>query len=456
VSAAAAIVLAGSLGACGARSGLYAFTGGGPDGGGGSGAAGGGGTGGGGGPPECVVYNSVAQLAPLDVFVVLDASGSMATQTADGQIKWQAVRDALAAFFASPDSEGISVGLTFFPIIDPNVPEYCFDDATCGVPDACDPFFYCPEANISCDEDQDCVDAGFPNDKCERVGLCENAPLFVFCIDGYGPPWNCAPTWLPCTDVGLCENRFTCESPAYEQPVVSLAPLPGGGSGVLAAIDGKQPEGATPTLPALTGAATNAVAWSLANPERKVIVVLATDGLPTVCDPDLEVDPQLGIANLATVAAAAAIDGVSTFVIGVFSPREAIEAQQNLDTIASAGGTEQAFVITTSVTDQLVDALNEVRVTAESCEFSIVPGADPIDYAEVWVRLTPTEGAEPVWVGRVASAAACDPGGFFYDVAVPGPQTPSRIILCPESCELFGSSPDRQIEIFTACDPMMN
>jgi hypothetical protein len=458
VGVAALVVGAGSVGACGARSGLYALAGGPGGGGGGGGQGGEAGAGAvGGGPPECVVYNSVAALAPLDVFVVLDASGSMSALTSDGQVKWQAVRDALAAFFVAEDSEGIGIGLTFFPIIDRAVPDTCFTDVECGVPDACIPNRYCPQANISCDEDQDCIDAGFPNDKCELLGLCQNAPLFVYCIQGYGPPWNCAPEWLPCVNAGACENRFTCESEAYEQPVVDVAPLPGSGNAVLAAIDAKTPDGATPTLPALTGTSAHALAWAAAHPERKVIVVLATDGVPTVCDHDIQENPDQGVLNLAEVASATAMLGVVTFVIGVFSPEEQIEAQTNLDTIAAAGGTEQAFVITNAVTQQIVDALNEVRVTAESCEFTIVPGPDPIDYTTVWVRLTPTEGATPVWVARRSGPAACDPetGGFYYDVPVPGAQTPSRVILCPASCELFGSSPDRQIEIYTACDPMM-
>jgi hypothetical protein len=239
-----------------------------------------------------------------------------------------------------------------------------------------------------------------------------------------------------------------------------VATLPAGAGELLAAVDQHLYEGGTPTLPALTGAVAGALSWGRSHADHKVIVVLATDGLPTVCDPVLDSDPAQGIANLAEVAAQGVIDGVQTFVIGVFSFDEQSQAQQNLDTIAAAGGTEHAFVISTStdVTKQFLEALNEVRVIATSCEFALEleSGGEPIDYQEVWVRVTDKQTGQQQWIPRVASANACDPvkGGFYYDVAPGGPTAPSRILLCPASCALLGAAVDRTIEIFTTCpDP---
>ena len=58
-------------------------------------------------------------------------------------------------------------------------------------------------------------------------------------------------------------------------------------------------------------------------------------------------------------------------------------------------------------------------------------------------------------VGRVDSLDDCDmfSGGFFYDQPVPGPTPPSTVRLCPATCEVLGSSPDRTVEIFTTCGP---
>jgi hypothetical protein len=180
-----------------------------------------------------------------------------------------------------------------------------------------------------------------------------------------------------------------------------------------------------------------------------------------VCDPALDSpDPGQAIDNLAKVASDGVAAGIQTFVIGVFSFDEQAEAQQNLDAIALAGGSEHAYVITTSntVTQQFLEALNQVRLTATSCEFAIEleSNGEPVDYSQVWVRVTDNVTGAQVWVPRVASESACNAssGGFYYDVPPGGPTDPSRILLCPASCDLLGASVNRTIEIFTTCpDP---
>jgi hypothetical protein len=403
-----------------------------------------GGGGQGGGPPECVVFNSSAELAPLDVFMMLDASGSMQFPTGNGQAKWWAVREALNAFFYDPESRAISVAVSFFPIIDESVAEVCTSDTNCGAPDTCKPFRACPSTNLPCISDQDCASSG---DTCQTVGQCALQTLQNCFTD-----FDCGDD-APCNPLGFCENRFTCDSLAYEAPVAPLATLPDLAYQLVGAIDSTAPQGGTPTLPAVTGAVDGAVAHALDNPDHKVIVVLATDGFPTACDPALDVQDQpQAIANLAAAAAAGSSQGVNTFVIGVFSPEEQVSAEPNLTAIAQAGGTGQAFLVngSGSVTTEFRDALNQVRVDAKSCQFDIVPGEDPIDYRTVWVRIT--IAGEPVWIERVDSIDACgQENGFYYDQPIDGPVQPSRILLCPNTCSLLGSSPNRTVEIFTTC-----
>lgn len=405
----------------------------------------------GGGPPDCVVFNSSAELAPLDVFIMLDASGSMEFPTGDGLAKWWSVREALDTFFYDPESRGIGVALSFFPIIQQNVPQVCLDDAACNLAGACKALRICPSTGSQCQTDEDCDEEGF-GDTCEQLGLC-SVTQQIQCIPGV---FDCQSGQGECQPAGFCENRFTCDAFRYETPVVDVATLPDAGFELLSTIDQKTPEGGTPTLPALTGALDLAAAHAAQKPGNNVIVVLATDGLPTACDEAIhQGDEAQAIANLAAVAAAGSELGIQTFVIGVFSPEEQGAAEESLSAIAEAGGTGQAFIVNTSgsVAGDFREALNQVRLTAKSCQFDIVEGDEPIDYAGVWVRIT--RDGEEIWIPRVDSLAACDPvnGGFYYDRDLGGPTPPSAVLLCPATCSLLGASPNRMVEIFTTCGP---
>lgn len=61
----------------------------------------------------CAAITVQAQLVPLDLYVVLDRSGSM-VNPALGNLRWPPVRDALNAFFQSPTTAGIGIALTMF------------------------------------------------------------------------------------------------------------------------------------------------------------------------------------------------------------------------------------------------------------------------------------------------------------------------------------------------------
>ncbi len=367
--------------------------------------------------------------------------------------KWQAVRNAFSSFATDGDSAGIGIALAFFPIIDFSEPAICNAvNQLCGDPNHCVDIHVCPSAFITCETDQDCADAGFPQDDCVPYGVCQNAPGFP-CLPTE-PNFNCQPNTGPCIQAGSCWDHYTCASQPYQTPVFGVSKLPGAATGFINTIDQKAPNGGTPTLPALVGSIDAAIAHKTANPGHTVITLLTTDGLPTLCDDDmLGNDPNLPIQNLAAVAAGGLAQGVETWVIGVFSPEEQLEAQQNLDQIAIAGGTESAFIVDTSntTTQQFIDALNEVRQNALSCEFELLPISDPIDYADVWIRIVDNDGNQ-VWVPRVADANACGDGqGFHYDVPVPG-NTPHRIILCPATCDLTTANPEQTIEVYSECE----
>lgn len=405
----------------------------------------------GGGAPECVVFNSSTELAPLDVFIMLDRSGSMGVLTTQGIAKWYAIRDAFEAFFYDPQSRGINVAFGFFPVLDELAAETCDNDTTCGTAGACKTLSACPSSSTFCESEADCDFGGF-SEACTPLGRCSMQQA-TFCFPGV---MDCGAGQGVCETAAFCENRFTCASAAYEEPYVELGLLPDHAFDVLGAFNEIGPDGGTPTLPALTGVVEHAVAYAIDNPNSKVITVLATDGVATACDPAMNAaDPTFALANLVGAAEAGADEGVQTFVIGVFAPEEQAAAEPTLNAIAEAGGTAMPFIVDSSgeVTGEFQEALNQVRVSAKACEFDLDQGDEPIDYAGVWVKIT--QGSEETWVPRVDSLDACDPfsGGFFYDQPVPGPIPPTSVRLCPATCELLGASADRRVEIYTSCGP---
>jgi Mg-chelatase subunit ChlD len=72
--------------------------------------------------PEILSANEVCggviiepETLPLDMYFIVDSSGSMAEPTANG-MKWDLVSGALAAFAADPTNAAINMGLGYFPI----------------------------------------------------------------------------------------------------------------------------------------------------------------------------------------------------------------------------------------------------------------------------------------------------------------------------------------------------
>jgi len=99
---------------------------------------------------------------------------------------------------------------------------------------------------------------------------------------------------------GFGVNRSTgsCNVADYATPDVPIAPLPMVAQAILDSLGQHAPAGSTPTSAALSAALDYAKGWAGIHLDRKVIVVLATDGAPTLCDSNIG-----DIANLAAAAA---------------------------------------------------------------------------------------------------------------------------------------------------------
>ncbi|MBW2536728.1 MAG: hypothetical protein JRI55_34905 [Deltaproteobacteria bacterium] len=357
------------------------------DGAGNSGAGGGLGIGGQnqGGNEACVAESFPGELAPLDLYIMLDKSGSM-----DDSGKWANVTSAIQTFVNASESDGMGVGLQFFPV-PPNppftLPWTCSDATDCG-PNA----IYGP-----------CMQA-----------MCILQPQQLCCAGNMAPDTSC----------------ITAD---YSDAAVAIGELPGAASGLLSAISAESPEGdATPTLFAMEGAAAYATQWAADHPTHLTYIVFATDGEPTGCTGPQIANP-VNTVDAAAAAAQAAANGspaVPTFVIGVGSELGA------LNQIAVAGGTNQAYLVDVgNATQQFMAALMEIRAMGV-CVFQIPTpeGGQQVDYDRVNVALVdPDNPADRVTLAYVGDISGCHPteGGWYYDNVA----APTKILLCPSSCE---------------------
>jgi len=336
---------------------------------------GGDGSGGGGGLQGCATDTVLGEPVPINMVVMLDQSGSMNDVIGGGATRWEAVTGALSSFMAQAPAD-LGLGIQYFPLFQtPPIP--CVDNTPCG-PGVCNLGFCLPEPAYE----------------------CTSAPYGIL-------------------EVGI--GNVSTNAALIDANLLLHAPF-----------------GATPTGPALSGAIDAAKASAAADPTRRSVVVLATDGLPTQCSPT-----DIGQIGDLAMTGNTTSPSVPTFVIGVGSNLS------NLNAIAAAGGTGQAFLVEdANATQQFIDALNAIGQTL-TCEFSIPDPEDgEVDYGLVNVQYT-TSAGDSVIFKQVTDAGACDAatGGWYYD----DPNAPTLIILCPASCTTVKDDPNGQVDIVLGC-----
>jgi hypothetical protein len=240
--------------------------------------------------------------------------------------------------------------------------------------------------------------------------------------------------------------RAQCKVEDYAKPAVPIGPLLTSAGAIASSLDEQRMAGGTPMVPMLQGVIDYARGYAEKNPERRTVVVLATDGIPdTSC---IVGSTPNTIDNVVAVAqgGAAGKPAVPTFVIGVGSELTA------LDQIAKAGGTTSAFLVDTSkdIQSAFLQALNDIRRDL-ACEYKVPPPPSSeigIDYAAVKVRYT-ANGASELFtnVGKQENCAQAGAKGWYYD----DPKKPTKILLCEQTCKKASSSDDAQIDVIFGC-----
>lgn len=271
----------------------------------------------------------------------------------------------------------------------------------------------------------DCPEFCSSNAQCGACGPCMPVPFFG----------------------GICTGSAgnACDVNEYATPSVVIANLPGIAPVIKTSLDGIAPSGGTPTSAALDGAITYTKQWMTMNPNAVGVAVFATDGEPSDCDTDL--------ANINAIAAGGlnGTPSVKTYVIGVGS------SLTNLNGIAAAGGTGQAYLVDTggNAQDQFLQAMNAIRGQALSCAYLIPqpPAGETIDYGAINVQYTP-EGGMPEVIPQVASPAACPNDGskaWYYDGQTP----PQQILLCSSTCSAISGDAKGRIDVLVGCETIL-
>jgi len=236
----------------------------------------------------------------------------------------------------------------------------------------------------------------------------------------------------------------SCNPADYATPAVPLGLLPQHAPAVMGSLRAIEPVGETPTGAAIRGACTYASGRKQAEPGRNPVILLVTDGEPKAplssmkggCNPTLE--------DAVAAASECAAAGIRTYVLGIGPSLE------NLNQIARAGATSQAYLVADGGGAEIVKALNAIRSDAMiPCALQIPrPPLGTVDHQKVNVLYSSAACSSVATFLNVKQPSGCDPvtGGWYYDNAA----SPTSIQLCPASCEAV-KAPGGQLLVSVGC-----
>jgi hypothetical protein len=126
----------------------------------------------------------------------------------------------------------------------------------------------------------------------------------------------------------------------------------------------------------------------------------------------------------------------------------------NLNAIAAAGGTSQAYLVESSGEASLLSALEAIRTSALACELVLpASGIEIANFDRARVTTVLGAGGGATNVDQVTGADACaGRPGWYYDVpVVPGGPPPSKVVLCPASCDPLVQSTGNRLDVAINC-----
>ncbi|HMI82935.1 MAG TPA: VWA domain-containing protein, partial [Polyangiaceae bacterium] len=238
----------------------------------------------------------------------------------------------------------------------------------------------------------------------------------------------------------------SCHVEDYTTPEVEIAPVgdPGQMQKLIDSIGKHGPVALTPTGPALQGAHTYAKAYAMSHLGRKTMVMLATDGIATLCAPQQSYD-------IASAIAGPALNGMPSIRTLVVAAANGLSA---LGAISMAGGTGQPVVVTdpTTTSSLIKTQFQQLSRTNFACSYRIPAGGEGgrTDPGLVNVHIRTGGGMDKI-LPLYSSSTRCATGdGWYYD----NPARPENILLCPATCaNLFNG--ELRIVVGCAAPPPM-
>jgi len=244
-----------------------------------------------------------------------------------------------------------------------------------------------------------------------------------------------------------------CEVANYSTPLVEMGALADVGPQIVEEMAALEPSGQTPTMPALQGALQYARQWNGQSGGRATAVLLVSDGMPTQCQDPISI---VKIAELAESYASPTDPNepqIPTFVVGL-GP-----ATHNLDQIAYAGGTEEAYAVdlNASAADAFAEVLSKITNAKMTCDFIIPEKLNDenvhMNFDENRIWYTPLDSTETQQIPKLNNGDECGGntyGGWYYNYPE-GSDTPTSLTVCPCTCKLFRTG---LINIQWGCSPI--
>jgi hypothetical protein len=245
---------------------------------------------------------------------------------------------------------------------------------------------------------------------------------------------------------------YACTAATYEALDVAIAPLPGNEAALVASLDAHDPANPIPALPfgmhtsptdvALTGAIAAVRKWSEGKKDPKLAVLLVTDRIPGIECIRQVLDGAIQAAREGVLGT----PSVVTYVLGV---RDELDP---LNQVASAGGTDHAYLVgTTAAAGDILAQLESIREVALPCEINV--DRQHLARRDVNVELR-TADTRTV-LSRVDEKANCIPAPTAMQWYATDADASESVALCPRACASIRATKNATLDVVYGCPTVL-